>query len=243
MAFEIEAYFAGVQEPNSAIALTVPAVSDREQSARTAFRSPVLSTAPAAISISTVCDLFLSDPTSARTTESSHTYRTTYAAIVEIVGAEMPITSIGRGTCRAILGILRKLPANARKRWPNTTLREIADIAVAQGIPPMSTANANEYMNKLSGLFNWAIKEEIVASNPASGLRIPDATAARDRRLPLSVRQLQQIFDAPVYRGCRDDEHGYAEPGNAKPKRSRFWIPAIALFEVVPPVWTVWRLC
>ena len=140
------------------------------------------------------------------------------------------MTSINRGTCREIFALLQRLPTNARKRWPNTTLREIADIAVAQGIPPMSAANANEYMNKLSGLFNWAIKEEIVASNPARGLRIPDATAARDRRLPFSVPQLQQIFEAPIFRGCRDDEHGYAEPGSAMPKRARFWIPAIALF-------------
>lgn len=31
-------------------------------------------------------------------------------------------------------------------------------------------------------------------------------------------------------RGCQDDGHGYAAPGGATPRRSRFWIPAIALF-------------
>jgi integrase len=182
------------------------------------------------VSLRKACDLFLGDPTASRTQKSALIYQTTYAAIVDIVGAEMPIRSINRATCREIFDVLQRLPANARKRFPNLTLREIADVAQAQGIPPMSAANANEYMNKLSGLFNWAEKEELVDRNPARGLRIADGTAARDKRLPFSAVQLQRIFDAPIYRGCRDDEHGFAVPGEALPKRSRFWIPAIALF-------------
>lgn len=103
-------------------------------------------------------------------------------------------------------------------------------MAKAQGIEPMSVANVNEYMNKLSTLFNWAVKEEIVLRNPAKGLKIANDMAPRDKRKPFSAQQLRRIFNAPLYRGCVNDENGYAKQGTAKPRRSRFWIPLIALF-------------
>ncbi len=65
------------------------------------------------------------------------------------------------------------LPANARKRWPNTPPRELASLARANGIQPMSQSNVNEYMNRLSTLFNWAVAEEVMTRNPAKGLTPP----------------------------------------------------------------------
>jgi integrase len=230
VAFDIETFFSGVHEGQSAAAGSVPSIGTRERFSSPEFPVPASSSTSEPVSLRAVCDLFLSDPTSSRTQKSALIYRSTFAAIVEIAGAETPMASINRATCREIFGVLQKLPANAKKRFPNMALREIAGFAHCQGVPPMSISNANEYMNKLSGLFNWAIKEEIVDRNPARGLRIADVSAARDKRLPFSPLQLQRIFNAPIYRGCQDDELGYATSGTAMPRRSRFWIPAIALF-------------
>jgi integrase len=230
IAFEIETYFSDVRDAQFAVAVPPAVSSDRHEPSFPGVAALTSNKSPTAVDLRTVCDLFLGDPTVVRTQKSTLIYRTTYAAIVDIVGAETPIGSINRSVCRDIFGVLQKLPANARKRFPNRSLREIADSAHRAGIPPMSAANANEYMNKFSGLFNWAIKEELVDRNPARGLRIADVAAARDKRLPFSPQQLERIFNAPLYRGCQDDGHGYAVPGNATPKRSRFWIPAIALY-------------
>jgi integrase len=69
----------------------------------------------------------------------------------------------------------------------------------------------------------------MIGHNPAKGLRIAETIAARDKRRPFSADQLTKIFNAPVYRGCRDDQNGYAKAGSERPKRGRFWIPLIAL--------------
>ncbi|MFA7587344.1 MAG: hypothetical protein WCY11_14330, partial [Novosphingobium sp.] len=126
--------------------------------------------------------------------------------------------------------VLQNLPSNAKKRFPALTPREAARHASAHGIAPMSVANVNEYMNKLSTLLNWACREEWISRNVASGLRLAVPTASAEKRKPFSVGQLRAIFDAPLYRGCRDDENGYAILGSNRPRRSRFWIPVIGLY-------------
>jgi integrase len=187
------------------------------------------------MTLADLCNRFLDDPTSGRTRKSASVYRTTYAAFLELIGSEVPVASITRATCRDTLSVLQHLPPNARKRWPTLTLTEVSIKARAEGIAPMSPANTNEYMSKLATLLNWAVKEELILRNPAKGLRIVDTVSRRDKRLPFSSSQLQSIFDAPLYRGCRDDGYGFATPGSAKPRRSRFWIPLIGL-------WTGMRL-
>tara|TARA_B100000378_G_C18020280_1_gene403935 strand:- start:34 stop:1266 length:1233 start_codon:yes stop_codon:yes gene_type:complete len=179
---------------------------------------------------SDIANQYLDDPTSSRTAKSTTIYRTTYAAFAAIFETDIPAASITREMCRDALGVLQTLPSNASKRWPDLTLRELAAKARAEGIPAMSAANVNEYMNKLSTLFNWAVKEEKITRNPAKGLRIADLVARRDKRKPFSTVQLRRIFNAPIYRGCRDDGVGFACAGDAKPRRARFWIPLIALW-------------
>ena len=182
------------------------------------------------ITLQQVVDRYLDDPTSTRTAKSTTIYRTTYATIMAIIGPETPIVSINRETCRDILGVLQHLPSNSRKKWPNSGPRDIAEMARKQGVAGMSPANVNEYMNKLSTLFNWAAKEEMVSRNPAKGLKLANVMTAREKRRPFAPEQLTKIFNAPVYRGCRDDGAGFAIQGTETPRRSRFWIPLLGLF-------------
>ncbi len=182
------------------------------------------------MTVQQVVDRYLGDPTSSRTEKSTTIYRTTYATIMAIVGTDMPMAAINRESCRDILGVLQHLPSNSRKRWPDVEPREVAEMARRQGISPMSPANANEYMNKLSTLFNWAVKEEMVSRNPAKGLKLADVMTAREKRRPFAPDQLTKVFNAPIYRGCRDDGAGFAIQGVETPRRSRFWIPLLGLF-------------
>ncbi|MBK9011109.1 tyrosine-type recombinase/integrase [Novosphingobium sp.] len=149
--------------------------------------------------------------------------------LIELIGAETLASEIDRSVCRDVMSVLASLPRNARKRWPEMPLRVVAKNAAASGDEPMSAANVNEHMNKLSTVLNWAIKEDICSANPARGLRLPQMTSAKDRRLAFSSEQLQRIFDAPLYRGCADDERGYAVVGDQRPRRSRFWVPLFSL--------------
>jgi integrase len=227
-AYDIERQFGALRQVGGAAA-----VQDRIVVAKPSITSSPVdrnSLTSCSLTFAEVCERYLTDPTISRTTKSAVVYRSTFATITDILGSEMLFNSISRDGCRGVLNVLQKLPPNARKRWPGSSPRAIAAEAEKRGDGGMSVANINEYMNKLSSLFNWAVKEEIIHRNPARGLRMVDTRMARDKRLPFESWQLKRMFEAPLYRGCRDDENGYAFHGDSRPRRARFWIPLVALW-------------
>ncbi|HQS97890.1 MAG TPA: hypothetical protein PK823_15510, partial [Novosphingobium sp.] len=225
IAYEIELEFERVRSSETSTVIASPP-------SLTASFPVVLDTSPkvAKPTLGQTITAYMNDPTRSLTAKSEAVYKTTFATISTILGADTLIADIGRDACRDLLTVIQRLPSNARKRFPTMTPREAAEHAAATGIAPMSVANINEYMNKLSVLLNWALREEWVTRNSASGIRVAASTSRRDRRRPFSIQQLTRIFNAPLYRGCRDDEHNYAKVGKSRPRRARFWIPLIGLF-------------
>lgn len=122
------------------------------------------------------------------------------------------------------------MPRNAAKRFPKLGFREASDLAKEKGsIELISAANANAHLANFSSFLNWAVTEELLARNPMRGLRLPDEVSKRDKRHPFSAKQLEAIFNAPLYGGCLDGGRGYAKPGSERPRNARFWVPLIAL--------------
>ncbi|MDX2336656.1 site-specific integrase, partial [Brevundimonas vesicularis] len=176
-------------------------------------------------------DAYMNDPTRDWSPTTRMAYQTTKRIVMAILGKDTPIRSITRTQCREMIEVLRWQPRNASKLFPTLGPIEIAERAKAeQRTDLINAANINTYLNKLGGVLNWAVKEEMLDRNPAQGLRVPDPTARRDKRHPFSTNQLQTIFSAPLYTGCRDDGHGYATPGPERPRHARFWIPLLSMF-------------
>jgi integrase len=174
---------------------------------------------------------YIDDPTRAWSANTREAYETSRKLAIAVIGETVPIASISRTHCRDFLDVLRFLPANAGKVFPKLTPREAADRArLRGGIKIISAANANSLMSNMSSFLNWAVNEELLARNPARGLRLPDPVNKRDKRLPFGREQLHAIFNAPLYRGCVDGERGYNKVGNQRPRNARFWVPLIALF-------------
>jgi integrase len=174
---------------------------------------------------------YIDDPTRAWTANTRESYETTRRLAIAVLGENVPITSISRAHCRDFLDVLRFLPANAAKLFPKLSPREAsARGRLRDDIKIMNAANANSLMSNMSTFLNWAVNEELLARNPARGLRLPDPVSKRDKRLPFAREQLHAIFDAPLYRGCVDGERGYNKVGNQRPRNARFWVPLIALF-------------
>ncbi|MGX1692282.1 DUF6538 domain-containing protein [Brevundimonas naejangsanensis] len=186
---------------------------------------------PNGITLGDLYDAYMDDPTRDWSPTTRMAYQTTKRLVVAILGADTPVRSISRSQCRDMIEVLRWQPRNASKLFPKLSPVEIAERAKAEGRTDLiNAANINTYLNKLGGVLNWAVKEEILDRNPAQGLRVPDPVARRDKRLPFSTGQLQTIFSAPLYTGCRDDGHGYATPGPERPRNARFWIPLLSMF-------------
>ncbi len=182
------------------------------------------------ITIRQLYERYLDDPGVVRSAKTRLAYETVYRRLMDLIDPGTLVQDIQREDCRALLQTLRKLPANATKLYGRVPAHQAIRIAQEKQRQPMSVATTNSYMNKLSGLLNWAVNEGYIQRNPARGLKVADPVRKRDKRTPFSTEQLNTIFNAPIYRGCVDDDAGYRLPGKMQPRRSRFWVPLIALF-------------
>ena len=213
------------EEPGVAVDRTIIGKGSAEAPA--ALLRPV-ATGP---TLGDVYDAYMSDPTHDWSPTTRTAYVTTRRVVLSVLGESTPIRAITRADCRGLVEVLRALPRHASKVYPGLTPREAAARARAEGRTDLiNAANVNAYLNKLGGIFNWAVKEEVIDRNPSVGLRLPDPTLRRDKRLPFSTAQLQAIFSAPLYTGCKDDGPGYGVVGPNRPKNARFWIPLVGLF-------------
>ncbi len=188
---------------------------------------------PAAGSCRTLDQLikaFAADPgRGGRTQKTELDYGMVFRAMRETIGSSRPVTEITRDDCRAILSLFQSLPRDATKRFPKLTLKEAATAAPQERRLKVNTINS--HITKLATVFNWAEREGWVSKSPARGLLLPnEGTLGEDGRRSWSPDELKTIFAAPLYRGCVDDERNFAKPGPNHPRRSRFWVPLIALF-------------
>ena len=189
------------------------------------------SRAATALTLEDAFDRFLGDPSRSRAIKTAAHYAYLRVLTSALWGEGRALGSIGREDCRRLLEVLRRLPSNTAKRYPTLAIAAVLEL-VEEGKagPPMAPATVNGYLAKLRAALNYAVNEGWIDRNPARGLRVVDPIRARDKRLPFSPVQLRSIFDAPLYRGCQDDQDGYAIVGTARPRRARYWIPLLALF-------------
>lgn len=190
---------------------------------------PTAASVPHSCTVDDLITGYLADPTRSRTKGTLKTYRTVFRAMRELLGPEKPVDSIHRRDCERIRDVVMRLPKNASQRFPRLSLEEAAAIADAEKLERLGVSAVNNYLHNLSALFKWGVKNWRVTRNPAEGLALPDDRDERDLRHPFTTKQLQAIFSAPLYTGCRDDEEGYARPGSNVIRRGRFWVPLLSL--------------
>lgn len=186
---------------------------------------------PSSPTLSTIYERFLADPTKKRSDRTMLAHRTTRNVMEDVLGASTPLRSITREDCRELLEILRWLPVNLRKKYPDLTVRSASELARQDHrIATINATNLNAYMARFVTMLNWAVQEEYLERNPARGLQWAETTARQDRRKPFEPWQLQRIFHAPIYTGCKDAQTGYAEPGEVIADGARYWVPLLGLF-------------
>jgi integrase len=193
--------------------------------------SPLPSAKDTGITIDKLIEGYIADPNSKRSAKTLMGYQIIFRCLRELLGKDKPADSITREDCRKVREALQKLPSNATKRYPGLSIGQtIAKAALLKDPRLLSTQSVNGYLDCLSSLFRWAAREDYMAKNPAEGLRVAEDLTAKELRLPFSLEQLQAMFRAPLYTGCKDDAHGYDKPGPHVIRRGRFWAPLLALF-------------
>jgi len=164
---------------------------------------------------------FMEDPTRERKEKTLQAYRGKLKVILSLLGEHRAVAEVSQEDCLALLADLRRLPANALKRYPGATLRQAIERGAVDGADMVESKTVKDHYVVLNALFTWAERNGLVEKNPARGLT-PKGKAPLPR-LPFSVAQLQLLFGSPLYCGQQRSGVMSYEP-------HRFWAPLIALF-------------
>jgi hypothetical protein len=139
---------------------------------------------------------------------------TTRRVVEDVLGRSTSINDITRESCRDLFETLRWLPVNYSKIFGHLSVRAASALGKSNDqVKTINPANFNAYMARFRSMMNWAVAEEYICRNPARGLRLAETVHSQDHRRPFTVAQLQNIFTAPIYTGCKDGAGGgYAPP-------------------------------
>ncbi len=182
------------------------------------------------ISIGDLFDRYLNNAGSNVGEATSKNYTIIRRVFDELYGLDRPAIAFTRHDFREVRDFLVTLPSNPIKKTKQATLKGAVEVGKAKGLPLISAGTVNMHLQKLNAVLNYGVLEEYIPKNNARELSVPQPIKAKNRRLPFDEEQLLAIFNAPLYTGCKDGEHGYAKPGDCHPRNGRFWLPVISLY-------------
>ena len=134
------------------------------------------------------------------------------------------VRTITREDARAVVKLLEALPANLgkRKELRGLTVPKAVERGKALGLPTIQPKTINDaYLLHIASLFNWARKEQWIASSPFEGLAAHDPVHDAERRDPFTGEQLQTLFTSKPW-------HRPWSAGDEKP--GAYWVPLLCLF-------------
>lgn len=144
---------------------------------------------------------------------------------------DRPIGSYTKADGREFKAALMVLPPNwtGQPALRGLTIKEAVAFCRKNGGLSMSAKSINNSLHDIQAHFIWAMKRyDECAVNPINGLTIQIKESARKQRLPFTVDDLNTIFSAPVYTGCKSLAQ-WSKPGDFIPNDSaRYWIPLVA---------------
>jgi len=162
-----------------------------------------------------------------------------YGLVVKVLreelGNDKPLAQVAKQDIERIYNMLGRVPVNAAQRYPNMPLAKAIAAADSKNdewrLAPRTVSN---YVTLFSAIFNYAMQEGYITENPVKSRKLREML----KKLPRSKKkalftddQLGELFRAPLYTGCMDDEWRYMQQGPNRPKRGRFWIPLLGLFQ------------
>lgn len=165
-----------------------------------------------------------------RRAKTEQDYRMVFDVMREVIGPTTPVKDIDRDHCRGVRSLLTRLPRNAKKRYLSLSYEAAAHKREKHDLPTLKPATVNSHLTKMSSVFNWAVREERMARNPASGLLISEGRHTADDRQGFSTDHLNLIFGSSLYRGGGYDGPLFREDDDGEAINGRYWIPLIALF-------------
>jgi integrase len=127
---------------------------------------------------------------------------------------------------------LLRVPARFTQLLGCQTIDEAIELNKERNLPLLDPQTINgKRLSNVAKFFGWAVKNHYTDHNPAAGIivAVPKGAQVKKKREEFSIDQLNKIFRAPIYMGCRSS-HYWKQPGDMIIKDHRYWLPLVALF-------------
>ncbi len=121
-----------------------------------------------------------------------------------------------RRTARDFNELTGDLPAG------EITKRQVLDFKDQMLTAGSSPATVDSRLNQLRSLFRYAVANDLLATDPTSGVKAPASKRAKEARLPFDTAALKVLFSGPV--------HSAGERPNRGGGEASYWLPLLALF-------------
>ncbi|ATX82580.1 Phage integrase, N-terminal SAM-like domain [Mariprofundus ferrinatatus] len=146
--------------------------------------------------------------------------KSVYALFIEIMG-DIKVSSITHKTITDFLSTLKnKMPANARKKYPNLSISEILEQDHEKnGVPLLAIKTINKYNSTISPMFNYAVNNDLMDKNYTENKTLRSSKTEENEKEPFTQQEVQKIF-------CEMDV--WVKNDRSKPEN--FWIMLIGAF-------------
>ena len=136
--------------------------------------------------------------------------------IIDILG-DKDAASVTREEMRMVRDTLRKLPPS-RKKSPRYRDKSITELLAMPHPTTISVKTINIIVEAISGMYDWAIREQLLPFNPAKGLSIRDTQPDVEKRDPLTPEDIKAVFFSGDYKPSSFANQAY------------YWVPLIGLY-------------
>lgn len=145
------------------------------------------------------------------------------------VGVDLPICDVTKETVRDFRNSLMKLPSNFVKS-PQFKHMSFIEAAKQEGdFKRISSKTAKKYFEMLKSFLKWCESESYIDSAPIGVAGIKVKENPQDARRPFTQKELQFIFNSPLFTGHKDNKHR-AVSGERITRDGKYWIPLIGLY-------------
>lgn len=185
-----------------------------------------------AMRVSEVLDRFLADKKASWKDDQYRRMAGICGVFVEMMDDPM-LADLDRPMIAEYRRRLQQLPDDlyqARRRYGVTSLAELVAAVESAGDPRMELSSANHYIRRLSEMLNWAVTEELLSRNPASGVGGGGKRDKReqDERGVFDADDLAKIFGVEWFKEGKGKASARGAYHSYQPHY--YWLPLLGLY-------------
>ena len=123
-------------------------------------------------------------------------YKHIFSALDEVLGSETPIRAVTHADAKRVKALISRIPTHAGKRFPGLSITQAISAADESDtkVKRIAPNTINSYLSNFSAMLNYALDQDWVERNVATGLI--EKVRASVKRRGFNDAEAQMIFDS-----------------------------------------------